>query len=424
MASNDKKGAADALSHDHTDKQLRIERDEVALRDEFEFPSGHVQHGHWVLLHTSDGKKLFVEAYRNKTVRIGKAFVSLAAIVGCPYGSIFEIQGKHLIAVSGGLVPLDAGDGAMPDMDTSNKEYHDSNDSQELSTDKLAEMKDAGASGQEIITALTANSKSFQQKTVFSQQKYLKKKMKKYMPRLQVLQTTGSTIAEANYWKQQSKVMNMREDTMAQILTYANVHAGQQVLILESCMGTIVGSVAERLGGNGRVVCAYSGQQPSNDYIRRFNLNKPSERSVCHFPLYWLPLLAQPEAEAAAALQTANNKPSRDQLERERLMEVRRAQFTPEEHAKWLEKREDKEKRKQFRADGGSIREWLRTGVDSLIIASKYDPVAAARVLLPLLRPSCPFVIYRFDRRRLLTCAAFFCSTLPPQFGYPISWLR
>ncbi|KAG6557346.1 hypothetical protein Mapa_001274 [Marchantia paleacea] len=41
-----------------------------------------------------------------------------------------------------------------------------------------------GASGKEIIEALVANSASFETKTAFSQEKYMKKKQKKYAPRV------------------------------------------------------------------------------------------------------------------------------------------------------------------------------------------------------------------------------------------------
>jgi tRNA (adenine-N(1)-)-methyltransferase non-catalytic subunit len=43
-------------------------------------------------------------------------------------------------------------------------------------------------------------------------------------------------------------------DTIAQILTYANLASFRNVLVLESCKGLLLASVVERLGGNGTVV--------------------------------------------------------------------------------------------------------------------------------------------------------------------------
>ena len=41
----------------------------------------------------------------------------------------------------------------------------------------------------------------------------------------------------------------MRVDTLAQMLTIANVHSGCDVLLVESCQGLVTGAVLERLGG-------------------------------------------------------------------------------------------------------------------------------------------------------------------------------
>lgn len=42
---------------------------------------------------------------------------------------------------------------------------------------------------------------------------------------------------------------HLRYDTLAQILTLANIHAGSKVLVFETCSGLVLGSVMERMGG-------------------------------------------------------------------------------------------------------------------------------------------------------------------------------
>lgn len=42
---------------------------------------------------------------------------------------------------------------------------------------------------------------------------------------------------------------NIRMDTLAQILTYGNVHAFTNVAVVDTCSGLVVGAVLERLGG-------------------------------------------------------------------------------------------------------------------------------------------------------------------------------
>lgn len=42
---------------------------------------------------------------------------------------------------------------------------------------------------------------------------------------------------------------NIRVDTLAQILTYSNVHAGCNMAVVDTCNGLVVSSILERLGG-------------------------------------------------------------------------------------------------------------------------------------------------------------------------------
>lgn len=42
---------------------------------------------------------------------------------------------------------------------------------------------------------------------------------------------------------------HLRYDTLAQMLTLANIHAGSKVLVFETCAGLVLGSIMERMGG-------------------------------------------------------------------------------------------------------------------------------------------------------------------------------
>lgn len=41
----------------------------------------------------------------------------------------------------------------------------------------------------------------------------------------------------------------LRYDTLAQMLTLGNIHAGSRVIVMETCAGLVLGSVMERMGG-------------------------------------------------------------------------------------------------------------------------------------------------------------------------------
>jgi tRNA (adenine-N(1)-)-methyltransferase non-catalytic subunit len=46
----------------------------------------------------------------------------------------------------------------------------------------------------------------------------------------------------------------MRMDTIAQMLTYSNVAAHRNVMVLESCKGLLLSAVIERVAGFGKII--------------------------------------------------------------------------------------------------------------------------------------------------------------------------
>ena len=59
------------------------------------------------------------------------------------------------------------------------------------------------------------------------------------------------------------KLLNLRVDTLSQILTMTNVHSGGRYLVYETgAQGLVVASVLERVGGRGSVTHIYQTGQP------------------------------------------------------------------------------------------------------------------------------------------------------------------
>lgn len=67
-----------------------------------------------------------------------------------------------------------------------NRSICDENRSQKLSREEIEQLKKDGATSVDIVQSLVENSESFQDKTGYSQQKYLKRKLRKYDCYLQV----------------------------------------------------------------------------------------------------------------------------------------------------------------------------------------------------------------------------------------------
>ena len=79
----------------------------------------------------------------------------------------------------------------------------------------------------------------------------------------------------------------MRMDTLAQILTYSNVAAHRNVVVLESCKGLILASIVERVAGYGNIInLSPNGSHISTKEILDY-MNFPAEytNNLYNFPL-------------------------------------------------------------------------------------------------------------------------------------------
>ena len=88
-----------------------------------------------------------------------------------------------------------------------NRNIKNDNKSQPLGSTDIATLREKGATGPEILDTLITSSKTFGQKTEFSQDKYLKKKERVYGDTLVFLKPTLSIIADYYYKKDPSKIM-------------------------------------------------------------------------------------------------------------------------------------------------------------------------------------------------------------------------
>ncbi|KAG2505788.1 hypothetical protein BBO99_00009362 [Phytophthora kernoviae] len=331
---------------------------------------------------------------KDESIKVGKKVANLKPVISSFYGAIFEEQNKKLVQVTGGLFPdpvaPETGEGFVPDGD--NRHYADTNSAQTLRQADIGELRESGASGKEIIQKLVENSSTWDTKTEFSKQKYLKKKQQKYMPRVRFLRCTAESLCRTYRLKNPAKICNMREDSLGQILVYGNIFAGGQVMVVDTCMGLVVGAIAERQGGSGRIICPYEGQQPAADILRRFNFDKRTLESIHYLPFKQVRLLELKEDAFVDPPKVARDGLTSE--ERERLAAERAKTFTPEQQQRYNAKKERRLQTKIQRQSASTIREWVREKSDSLVIAANYDPEELVLALLPYLGRSKPFVVY------------------------------
>lgn len=92
-----------------------------------------------------------------------------------------------------------------------NRSIVDDGKSQPLGCQEIAELREKGISGPEILDTLISNSKTFSQKTEFSQEKYVKKKVRAYGDSLVFTKPTLIRIADYYFQRDPVKIMQGKQ---------------------------------------------------------------------------------------------------------------------------------------------------------------------------------------------------------------------
>ncbi|XP_062225106.1 uncharacterized protein LOC133923845 isoform X2 [Phragmites australis] len=390
-----------------------------------------------VLLDINDGDRLaFFRLSPAATVKIGNKTCSLQPLVGRPFGSLFRVGADGLVPCAAADAPSlrdnstrDGADGQVQDETRDNRSLVDNNTAQNLSSDDIEAMKRDGASGDEIVEALIANSSTFRKKTVFSQEKYKLKKQKKYAPKVLLRRPSTRRF--------------MRVDTLSLLLSMANIGPYSDVLVVDMVGGLVVGAVAERLGGTGYVCSTYLSKAPSSiDIIRMYNLSSDMASRIVQAPLSDLcslqnpgntpsvanggtqgeviePIVVSAEDTQLSLAQQGDTAVSDEKppLSAEQPIDMEISEPSLDEHLV-----QDENSSLDCKGnDGRSIASkslkpgktpspekmeyWKEHGFSSLIVASPdYEVESLVADLLPLLSYSAPFAIYHRNLQPLATC--------------------
>ncbi|GAA5998371.1 tRNA 1-methyladenosine methyltransferase subunit GCD10 [Rhodotorula paludigena] len=341
-----------------------------------------VRDGDNVLLKLPSGILKPVKITPNGTVGLGKyGTFKGRELIGRPYGHTYEI------GEDGKLSVLQATLNEIEET-AANNEFITSAGAQTLSFVDIKALKESGLSGREIIQKQIEEHKSYELKTEYSKEKYLKRKEAKWMQLFTPLEPTVHELAQYHFEKQPSRTRELRPDTLANMLAMANVRPGSKLLVVEDLGGMIVAAAVERMGGEGRIMVINDADSPPDLHLLdSFNFSASALAPIAS--LHWaatsttwtppdLPLeLADLDRSDAAAgvaqqLPPGTKAPKRNSRDVQKLRK-RKAAF---------------DKAKEARD------EYFAGGFDGVIIASEYEPYSVVERLLPRIGGSAPIVIY------------------------------
>ncbi|XP_046769649.1 tRNA (adenine(58)-N(1))-methyltransferase non-catalytic subunit TRM6 isoform X1 [Gallus gallus] len=240
------------------------------------------------------------------------------------------------------------------------------------------------------------------------------------------------------YAREPGKIIHLRYDTLAQMLTLGNVRAGNKMIVMETCAGLVLGAVMERMGGYGSIIQMYPGGGPIRAATSCFGFPKPFFNNLHEFPLSKVDSLlcgtlsmetlpSEPEDTALTEEETnglvdekqTSVQGTEEESSAETAMEINQTeeQETMDINAEDAEFKENKERENKENVREKQRKQWERTkklteaaallrekNADGLLVASKFHPTPLLLSLLEFVAPSRPFVVYCQYKEPLLEC--------------------
>ncbi|RHW68633.1 Gcd10p family [Trypanosoma brucei equiperdum] len=231
----------------------------VGVPDNAVRSEGRITLGDYVMI-TGGGMKRIVHVQAGGKLRLGSSgSVQLDKLAGVRFGEVVYYDPRSRV-----FVPTND----YPDLDITTLEEHiedgrdnrhlvDENKSQVLSNEEIAEMR--REKGVDVfLNTLVEKSATFHAKTAYSQEKYLRKKKKRYGVLYKIERVTPDGVAETYLptinptdVEPESRVLRLRADTLALILHHSDVHSGSRVIVYDKTNGHLEAALLTRLGSDG-----------------------------------------------------------------------------------------------------------------------------------------------------------------------------
>lgn len=312
-------------------------------------------------------------------ITLGQISIELDNCIGQKYFETFQMVLKNKKAYT-----LEKVDQATTVLDIKreiygmdNRNIMDDGNSQNLSKDDITRLQEESVSSTDIVEKLIENSKTFNDKTEYSQEKYLKKKEKKYFRFIQIRKPTIRLLAQMFYRQDPSKTLGMRIDDLSQLLTYTNIQSdGDYVLYDSGTSGLVTAAVMHAIGSNtkGRLIHMHPGNECQKNAFLAMQFPKEQNERCINVNLY---------SVLRCFYQNKNS-------------------YTEEEQpCKKMKLEESAIKKPCWQIENEKACKILLNKIDGLVIVSKEHPVNIVSALQPFLKGSRNLVVFNVIKEPL-----------------------
>ncbi|KAL5279066.1 TRMT6 family protein [Megaselia abdita] len=365
--------------------------------------------GDFIILQRQKYMKLHKFGNIESSAALGKDQLELRNIEGHPYCSTFkmipkETRGRQRITALELCSDKDMQDirDIMNNAESGadNRNIKDDGGSQKLGNEEILKLREDIGDSKKIIGTLVENSTSFQSKTVYSQEKYLKRKEKKYFEYVQIRQPSIRMLAEIFYRQDPDKIMGLRIDSLSQIISYSDVNAFGKFLLFESgTNGLLPAAFLNAIGSGtkGKLVHMHPGNVPQKQAIQALNL--PQEQldrcvSVNIYSVLREFYQGKEEEKANVEEETEESAAKRPKLEE--------GENNTDEKSKSDEKVKPDEKSQKWKLENKKACDLMKEKFDSLIVVSRDHPLNIVKELLQFIKPGRPVIVFNLSKELLM----------------------
>lgn len=255
-----------------------------------------------------------------------------------------------------------------------------------------------------------ANSTTFSEKTEFSQEKYLKKKEKKYFNYIQIRKPTMRLLAHIFYRQDPEKVLGMRIDSLTQLISYAGINSsGRYLLYDSSSSGLVTAGFLNSMGsqGDAKLLVVQPGNYSQRQGVSALNLSHDHLKKCVGINVYsvlrqYYQETVHDREEISEYVDGKKRKHDTSDSEENPSKKINRECTNGLD----VEKKNSQTniKREKWNVENREAVDMLKEKFDSLTIVTKDDPFPIVKEFLPFIHNGRQIVIFHTCKEILMEC--------------------
>lgn len=386
--------------------------------------------GDYIIIQRQKYTKVHKFNSSESTALLGKDQLELKNIEGQPYFTTFKMIPKNNSRKKISILEpcADSEDLKVTlkskESGNDNRNIVDSGENQNLTAGEIAQLRDSCKSSSEIVGQIIENSKTFHTKTEYAQEKYLKKKEKKYFEYVQIKRPTVRLLSEIFYRQSPEKILGLRFDTLSQILSYSGVCSNGNYLVYESgTNGLIPAALLNSIGANttGQLIHVHPGNQAQKLSMLMLNLEREQLDRCNSVNIYSVLRQYYQKTEDVAITDEGKKRKLSEDSDEQRPTKVLKENDEKEEGENLdameeengetlttnvsvtpsIASTEEQPKIAKWRLENERAIVLLKEKMDGLVIVAKEHPSNIIKSLLPFIRPSRPIVVFSLSKEIL-----------------------